>query len=331
MNSSYLFSVTIVLTVFILTVMSTRILIPLLMRKHAGQTILEIGPSWHKSKEGTPTMGGIAPLFSVLCGTGIFLIYARLKSGTEAATPFLLTLLFAVANACVGMIDDATKLVKKRNLGLTPWQKLILQSAFAGAYLAMLRIYGIASTSFRLPLTHFIWNMGIFWYPISFLLILWFVNCANLTDGIDGLASSVAGVIGLFFIIIALQSESFSLTLAGGALLGSALGFLVYNRHPARIFMGDTGSLFFGALAVGCAFISGNLLVLLPLGIVYIIEGVSVVLQVLVYQITHGKRLFRMAPIHHHLEKCGWSEWKITLLFSLMTCLMGALTLWSYR
>lgn len=317
------------LLVFVLTAVGVRILLPRLQRLHAGQTILEIGPSWHKSKEGTPTMGGLAPIAATLLGGSVLCIYAHAQGLEGEALGFLLALLYALGNGLVGMVDDATKLAKKRNLGLTPPQKLLLQSTLALAYLALLRIWGLSGTAYRIPFTDLHLELGWAWYPLSLLFLLWFVNCANLTDGIDGLATSVASVLGLFFAVLGSVASALSISLVGGVLLGAGLGFLLYNRHPAKIFMGDTGSLFFGGLAIGGAFLWGSPLLLLLPGAVYLAEGLSVVLQVGYFKLSHGKRLFRMAPLHHHLEKCGWSEKRITLVFSLVTLLGGALALWS--
>ena len=324
-----LFPITVSAVVFVLTVMLLQIIIPILVKKHVGQTILEIGPNWHKSKEGTPTMGGIAPLLAILIASIIFLPWMKI-SGNEKIAPFLITLLYSIANASVGIIDDYTKLIKKRNLGLTPLQKLFLQSGFAIAYLFLLHLYVQPNTTLTLPFFDFSIPLGIFWYPIAFLFLLWFVNCANLTDGIDGLAASVSSLIGLFFVLVATIVSNASLLLGGAVLFGGALGFFMFNKHPARIFMGDTGSLFFGALAVGCAFISGATFLFFLPGFVFFIEGISVVLQVVYFKLTHGKRLLRMAPLHHHLEKCGWSEWAITLFFLTLTLLFSSLAILTY-
>jgi phospho-N-acetylmuramoyl-pentapeptide-transferase len=198
-----------VTSVFLLTVLGVKLLLPKLQKKHAVQVILEIGPSWHKSKEGTPTMGGLAPLLACLI-VGAILTPLLGKSANIA--PFVFTLLFAVANASVGILDDATKVWKARNLGLTPGQKLMLQSTFAIAYLTLLKIYGICDTRLPIPFTQISPDLGWFWYPICFLLLLWFVNCANLTDGIDGLASTVAALIGVFLVLAALFLSSVSAT-----------------------------------------------------------------------------------------------------------------------
>ncbi len=322
MNTSYL-GFEVLTIVLLLTIVFTRILLPVLRKKHACQYILEIGPNWHKCKEGTPTMGGIAPLFAVIIGTVIFALFQKASQPTTDIAPFVLTLLYAVFNSMIGIFDDLAKLLKKENAGLTPWQKLVLQFTFATAYVTLLRVYDIAATTVPIPFTSYSIPLGIFWYPLTILFLTWFVNCANLTDGIDGLASSVGTVIGLFFLILAITTDDISMTLCSAALIGSAFGFFLFNKHPAKIFMGDTGSLFFGALAVGCAFIYGSPLLFLPVGIIYSLEGISVVLQVLYFKITRGKRLFRMAPFHHHLEKGGWSEWSIVLFFCVLTILFS--------
>lgn len=307
---------------FMLTIMLTSVILPRLIRAHAGQRILEIGPAWHKAKEGTPTMGGIAPIAAVTIATVLFAVVLA-RTASESLAPWLLTLLFALANASVGILDDLTKLRHSQNRGLSPMQKLVLQSGIAAAYLSLLRIWGICGTNVHIPFTGKMLSMGWFWYPFFFLTILWFVNCANLTDGIDGLASSVNAGIGAFFFLWAVMLRNLSLMLCASSLAGGALGFFVYNRHPARIFMGDTGSLFFGGMVVGCAMISPSPLILFFVGVTFLLEGLSVVLQVIYYKLSHGKRLFKMAPLHHHFEKCGMSEWSIVLMFVLITVLFS--------
>ncbi len=314
-----LIGIEILIVTFVLTVTFTKILLPLLQHKHAGQYILEIGPTWHKNKEGTPTMGGLAPLAAVFLCASLFLLFFSRTDEAANLAPVIITLLFAFGNGLVGVFDDATKLINKKNGGFTPWQKLVLQTALATAYICLLVRYGIISATISIPFFNIVVSPGPIWYPLAVVFLVWFVNCANLTDGIDGLASSVGGVVAIGFMLIGLYLASFSLVFCSACFLGSTLGFFIFNRHPARIFMGDTGSLFFGAIAVGCAFISGNPLLMLPLGIVFSLEGISVILQVGYYKISHGKRLFLMAPFHHHLEKKGWSEWKIVIVFSAIT------------
>ncbi len=311
---------------FVLTVTATRVLLPVLRRHHVGQRILEIGPAWHKTKEGTPTMGGLAFILatslSLLIAGGL---YAR-SLPAMFWRPLLLTFLYALANATVGIADDMTKFRRKQNEGLTPSQKLILQVTFTAAYLFLLRLYGHIDTDLYIPFLDTVWEMGGLYYAIALFLSVGIVNCVNLSDGVDGLCSSVSLILGAFFAIAATRLGEGTALLAATAMVGASLGFLLFNRHPARIFMGDTGSLFLGSLAVGCAFLLGNPLILLIAGGLFVFEGVSVVLQVLYYKLTK-KRLFRMAPFHHHLEKCGWRENSIVLLFLCIGLVLAVLAL----
>ena len=297
--------------VFLLTAGLTRRLIPVLRSMKMGQRILEIGPRWHKNKEGTPTMGGISFLLAGTVIPGCMLLFAMRSYPTRDLLGLLLTLLYACANGLVGITDDLTKLRKKQNAGLTPIQKLVLQVALAVAYLVLLRIYGLIDTDMNIPFTSFTVQLGWTYWFFAGVLLVWVVNCANLTDGIDGLCSSVTLIVGLFFTVASLRENLLGSAVSGAALCGASLGFLIYNLHPARVFMGDTGSLYLGALAAGSAFLYGSPLLILVVGIVYALEGVSVMLQVGFFKLTGGKRLFRMAPFHHHLEKCGWSEYRI--------------------
>ena len=321
MKEIYYYIITLV-AVFAITAITTRRLIPYLKGKKLGQVILEIGPRWHKSKEGTPTMGGIAFVAATVIVSAIMGAIAYFENTVSNLLPLIFTILFALANAIVGMIDDLTKFKNSRNEGLTPLQKIVLQAVFAAAYLALMRIYGFIDTSFYIPYVGATVDFGFTYYFFAMLLILGIVNCANLTDGLDGLASTVALIIGLFFAAVAMRSESISLVILSAAISGSALGFLVYNFYPARIFMGDTGSLFFGSLTVGCAFMINNPIIIIITGIVYVIEGISVVLQVGSYKLTR-KRIFKMAPIHHHFEKCDWSEIRIVIAAAIVTLLFS--------
>jgi len=302
--------------VFVLTVVFARILIPLLKSWKMGQKILDIGPRWHKSKEGTPTMGGLAFIASVV-GIGSLagiILSARGSSFGGAAG----VLLYGVLNAAIGVFDDITKFKKSRNEGLSASQKYLLQLAAAALYLVILNMTGYGSTVLHIPFTDYALDFGIFYYVIALLLLTGMVNSVNLTDGIDGLAPGVTFVVAGFFTVIAIAFTDIQLTVLSGALAGAMLGFLVYNYHPARIFMGDTGSLFIGALVVGMAFLIGDPLVIVIAGFIYIAESISVILQVGCYKLT-GKRIFKMAPIHHHFEKSGWSELKIVYIFSFIT------------
>ena len=310
---------------FLLCTLALALLIPRLRAMKMGQKILDIGPAWHAPKERTPTMGGISFLLvSIPCGILLALLAER--EGEHAVVyPFLVALFYAVANGAVGIADDLTKLRHHRNEGLTPTQKILLQIVLSAAYLSILRMTGMIDTTLYFPGIGMYIDLGFFTYFSLMLLLIGITNCANLTDGIDGLAASVGGVIFAFFALLSVLHAEISSLLLSSLLLGCCLSFLLFNHHPARIFMGDTGSLFLGASAAAIPLMLGNPLIILLCGIVYIVEGASVILQVLYYKRTR-KRLFRMAPIHHHFEKCGWSENKIVAVFSALTftaCLLA--------
>lgn len=312
--------------VFLLTVLAEWRLIPVLRSHKAGQRILEIGPRWHKAKEGTPTMGGIGFILAALIGASAFFILRAVRGTAMTEVPLALTLAFAVGNGAIGFVDDYCKLVKKQNEGLTWYQKLILQIAVAAAYVSVMSYMGFVDTSVDLPFSSKAWELGWFFYPVSILVLVGVVNGGNLTDGIDGLASSVTFVIGGLFALVAFAWQDPSVGLVSAILLGATLGFLVYNFHPAKVFMGDTGSLFLGALVIGGAFMLRAHFVGLILCGVFIFEMLSSFLQVLYFKLTHGKRLFRMAPFHHHLEKCGWNEYAIVAFFTvceILLCILG--------
>ena len=311
--------------VFLLTVLAEWRLIPVLRSHKAGQRILEIGPRWHKAKEGTPTMGGIGFILAALIGASAFFILRAVHGTAMTEVPLALTLAFAVGNGAIGFVDDYCKLVKKQNEGLTWYQKLILQIAVAAAYVSVMSYMGFVDTSVDLPFSSKAWELGWFFYPVSILVLVGVVNGGNLTDGIDGLASSVTFVIGGLFALVAFAWRDPSVGLVSAILLGATLGFLVYNFHPAKVFMGDTGSLFLGALVIGGAFMLRAHFVGLILCGVFIFEMLSSFLQVIYFKLTHGKRLFRMAPFHHHLEKCGWNEYAIVAFFTTCEILLRIL------
>ncbi|MBQ3127212.1 MAG: phospho-N-acetylmuramoyl-pentapeptide-transferase [Clostridia bacterium] len=305
---------------FVLTVAAARYVIPKLKSKKMGQPILEIGPRWHKSKEGTPTMGGITFIFAMLVTTALVLLAAVVIDGNiDALMPFLPTLGLGLANGLIGMIDDHAKLLKKQNQGLKAYQKFLLQVIVAAIYLIAMHVITGPETALVIPYFDVELELGAFYYIIALLLITGMVNGVNITDGIDGLAASVTMVIGVFLGVVACIWHDGALGLSGALIIGGTLGFLVYNFYPARVFMGDTGSLFLGGLVVGSAFMLGSPLLVVVMGIVYIIETASVMLQVGSFKLTHGKRIFKMAPIHHHFEMCGWSEIKIVAVASVVT------------
>ena len=325
---AYLYAVCTVL-VFVLTVAALRLLIPKLRSMKMGQKILDIGPRWHKSKEGTPTMGGIAFAVPVTVVTAAALALAPTLGINVPTAPVLLTLLLAVGNGVIGVIDDLTKFRKKQNEGLTAPQKYALQLAMAGAFLALLRLYGTPDTTVSVPLTDIHLELGWFYYVFALIFITGIINSVNLTDGIDGLASSVTFVVAAFLSVLGFTYANNGAVLLGGVTVGATLGFLVYNFYPARVFMGDTGSLFLGGIVAGAAFVIDSPLCIAIAGIIYICEAMSDIIQVGVYKLTH-KRVFRMAPIHHHFEKCGWSEKKIVFVFSAVTLIASAIAYLGY-
>ena len=317
-----MFAAALVLT-FLLTVLFSRKLIPILKSRKMGQKILDIGPRWHKSKEGTPTMGGLAFILSSMVVGAILSVYLWIVDGSDIALPFIFTLALGLAGGLIGCIDDAAKLRNQRNDGLTPAQKFLLQVVAAALYLVGVTLVCGAGTALYIPFIGITLELGIAYYIISLILICGIMNSVNLTDGIDGLASSVTLAVGVFFTVCGfingLAEPDGSLLSLGAILIGACAGFLVYNLNPARVFMGDTGSLFLGGLVVGGAFMMKNPLIIVVCGLVYIVETASVMLQVGYFKLTHGKRLFKMSPIHHHFEKCGWSENKVVAVFTVVT------------
>ena len=316
--------VLVTLGVFALTAIAERILIPILRARKAGQTILEIGPSWHKSKEGTPTMGGIGFILPILVVVALFFVWAAIKGNSPKYIPLALTVAFAVCNGAVGFVDDYCKLIKKQNEGLTRIQKLVLQFAITAGYLCVMGYTGNLPQEIIIPVIN-LPIRGFVWYILAAILTVGVINGANFTDGLDGLASLVAYAIGIFFSVFAFFANDIGLTIVGAGMIGATIGFLLYNFHPAKVFMGDTGSLFLGALVMGAIFQTKQPLLLFLVCAIYIIELLSSFMQTIYYKLTHGKRLFKMAPIHHHFEKCGWSEKKIGFVFALIQLAFCAL------
>lgn len=311
--------------VFALTVAAERILIPILRSHKLGQKILDIGPRWHKSKEGTPIMGGLGFILAALVVMAVFFVVRGVQGRGAEYIPLALTLGLAVGNGAIGFVDDYCKLVRKQNEGLTWKQKLFLQLALATAYVVVMSYTGNLSTAVNLPFTDKTLELGWGFYPIAVIILAGVTNGGNITDGVDGLASGVTFVIGAFLAVCAFSVRDEQLGAVSAILVGATLGFLVYNFHPAKVFMGDTGSLFLGSLVIGCAFMMREPIVGLIVAAVYILEMLSSLLQVVYFRLTHGKRLFRMAPIHHHFEQCGWGENRIVLTFSLVEALFCVL------
>lgn len=314
------------LAIFLITVVLEKLIIPILKSHKVGQRILEIGPRWHKNKAGTPTMGGICFIMAILVVMAIMAIIIAGEGRAKDLIPLALALGLATLNGMIGFFDDYTKLVKKQNEGFTAKQKIVLQSLVAIVYLLAMSLTDNINTALHIPFTSVNLELGAFYYVFAFVLIIGFVNSVNLTDGIDGLASTVTLVVGGFFSLVAFTVDSRMLALIGAALIGATLGFLVYNFYPARVFMGDTGSLFLGGLVVGATFVLDEPMIIFLVGIVYLVEAFSDIIQVGVYKLSGRKiRVFKMAPIHHHFEKCGWSEIKIVTVFSIVTFVFCAI------
>jgi len=311
----------------VLTVVSERILIPILKSVKMEQKILEIGPRWHKSKEGTPTMGGLG--FIIIAALVFFTvgIYAVVNDSNAELWPVIITFVFALLCGAIGFIDDYAKFFKKQNEGLSARNKYLLQLIVAAAYLYFMVWKGGLTTTLNIPFINVNIELGIFYYVFALFLITGVVNSVNLTDGIDGLASSITAIVSAFFAVTSFALLNTGVSVISGITLGCCIGFLVYNFYPARVFMGDTGSLFLGGIVVGLAFLVNQPLIILVVGLVYIIETFSVILQVASFKLT-GKRIFKMSPIHHHFEKSGWSEIKIVGIFSLVTVIFCVLAYW---
>ncbi len=312
---------------FVLTALFTRYLIPILKSKKMGQKILDIGPRWHKSKEGTPQMGGLAFFCVISVLGGVLLIVAAIGGAADKSMCIggALALGLGVCNGFVGMFDDWRKLQKKQNEGLTASQKYLLQLICAGLYLAGMKASGLIDGILRIPFTNIELNLGFGYFFIALILITGIVNAVNLTDGIDGLLCMVSFVCGGFLLLASIKTGNVPLCIIASGIIGGVLGFLVYNYHPARVFMGDTGSLYLGGLFAGTAFMLTQPFLIILYGIIFIVEAASVIIQVGCYKLTK-KRVFKMAPIHHHFEMCGWGELKIGYVFAAVTAVACALS-----
>ena len=309
---------------FALTAVLSRCIIPILVARKAGQPIRKEGPKAHFSKQGTPTMGGIAFIMAIaIVLTGMTIWYAVSAKQAELI-PMALTMALAVMNGMVGFVDDYRKLIKKDNEGLKAGQKFSLQVLTAIVYVFLLKFLGHIDTVLHIPFTQIEVELGIVYYVFAVILVVGIVNSVNLTDGLDGLASTVTLVVAVFFAAVALTTLVPSLGLISACLIGAMCGFLIYNHHPAKVFMGDTGSLFLGGAVVGCAFIINEPMIILIAGGIYVFEALSVILQVFWFKTFH-KRIFKCAPVHHHFEQCGWSEVKVVCVFSCVTVLLCAI------
>ena len=309
------------------------VLIPWLHKLKFGQTILDIGPSWHKKKQGTPTMGGIMFIIGLIAALAVVFITDKIMGGDligggslnrmQQYTKLFAGLIMAFSLGLVGFADDYIKVVKKRNLGLTILQKTVIQTLIIFAYLISLRLSG--SNGMFIPFYGATGGLGVFFFLLGACVIYGTTNAVNFTDGIDGLCSSVTLTSAVAFLVIAFLRNNMGAGVVSAGLAGACAGFLVWNWNPAKVFMGDTGSMFLGGLVVALAYALDCPLILLPVGVIYFIEGLSDVIQIGYFKATHGKRIFKMAPIHHHFEMSGWKEKKIVVVFSLVNILGGAI------
>ena len=292
------------------------LLLPVLRALKAGQSIREIGPTWHNYKSGTPMMGGLMFIFAAM-----ICLVMNLPGMTDYTVFYVLAL--ALCFGFIGFLDDFTKVKYKRNLGLTSLQKALLQMAVSAVFLYVMYRTGSMNTHLYVPF----FNVSFDLHPIVYIFFAMFVmvgcvNAVNLTDGVDGLSSSVTLPVMVFFTAAAFALGKWELALLPASLTGGLIAYLFYNWHPAKVFMGDTGSLFLGGIVCALAFALEMPLILILVGFVYICETLSVILQVSYFKATHGKRLFKMAPIHHHFEMCGWKEEKIVLTFAAISAIM---------
>jgi phospho-N-acetylmuramoyl-pentapeptide-transferase len=315
------------------------IVIPWLHKLKYGQTILDIGPKWHKKKEGTPTMGGILFIVGTLLAFAVgFFMYMTISFKHDNSLKLAQVnvkvwggILMALGFTVIGLVDDYIMVVKKRNLGLTIKQKTFLQLLVSIGYLGSL--YAVQADYMFIPfLGNF--DMGILFWVFGIFVIYCTINAVNFTDGIDGLCGSVTVTAAAAFIVAAALREYFEISVLAAALLGGCAGYLMWNKYPAKVMMGDTGSMFLGGMIVALAYAVDCPLLILPFGIIYVIEFASDIIQIVYYKATRGKRVFKMAPIHHHFEMSGWKETKIVKVFTVINiigCVIGLLLVYYGR
>ena len=304
-------------TAFIVCALIGPILIPYLHKLKFGQSIRECGPASHMKKSGTPTMGGLMMLAALV----LALLWGSF-------TPhIIIALVLTLGHALIGFLDDYIKVVMKRNLGLTAKQKFLLQFILAGAYVYFAETH-LQNTSLWIPLVNMNFDFGWAYYALAFILLVGTTNAVNLTDGLDGLVSFVSIPVTLAFAFIAFMQGMLDVSGFALGLTGACLGFLLFNRHAAQVFMGDTGSLALGGGIAALALLTHTELLLVIIGGVYVAEAMSVIIQVTYFRLTGGKRIFRMSPLHHHYELGGWNEVKVVRVFTFVSFLLSAVGLW---
>ena len=298
-------------------------IVPYLRKIKAGQMIKEIGPTWHLTKQGTPTMGGLI----FIIGIAVSIIAVGFPRMLKGELTHIYVLAFALVYGAIGFFDDYQKLKKKQNTGLTSGQKFILQLVAAVVFVLLMRLTGQLTPSLYIPFFDVSWQLPeVVYFIFAAFVIVGCVNAVNITDGIDGLATGVSIPVALCYVFVAAVWGYKVHGIFAAALAGALVAFLIFNYHPAKVFMGDTGSLFLGGAVCAMAFSMDMPLILIPLGIVYIIETMSDIIQVAYFKATHGKRIFKMAPIHHHFEMCGWNEYKLFWVFSLFSLVFAVIS-----
>lgn len=310
------------ISAFALSAVLGPVIIPFLVRLKAGQTVRSEGPETHLKKNGTPTIGGLIFLIGMLVPSLFFV----------GKYPLIIpVLILTFGMAAIGFIDDYIKVVLKRSMGLHAWQKMALQIILSVAFGLYIKCFTSVPLTMKVPFfkgTY--WDLGVMAIPVMVFIIIATVNGTNFTDGLDGLAGSVTLVVAVFFCIASVLVDGGVHPLAA-AFAAALAGFLLYNAFPAKVFMGDTGSLALGGFVAGMAYMLQLPLIIVIIGIIYAIEVLSVILQVSYFKLTHGKRIFKMSPIHHHFELCGWSETRVVAVFTIITalaCLIGLLGVW---
>ncbi len=313
----------------LLCLLACHWIIPVLRRHKIGQHIYtEYGPAWHAGKQGTPTMGGVCFIIPMLLCVLPFVIFECIRGVRDPLSqdpnliPLALCVSLGVGNAMIGFVDDYAKLLHKQNQGLSSWQKLLLQAVIAGLYVYGMAASGNLPTVLHVPVFNINWDMGVGYYALAVLMILAMVNSTNLTDGLDGLASSVALVAALCTTVIAFCFADASSVLISAVMIGGMIGFLVFNHYPAKVFMGDTGSLYLGGILMGLGFMLRQPVVMILICGVFVLDMLSSFAQILSYKL-FKKRIFKMAPVHHHFEKMGWSEVKIVYVFAALGLVFG--------
>ena len=313
---------------FAITVVVGFFLIPALRRAKAGQSIREDGPVWHNKKQGTPTMGGIM----FIIGIAVACLAAGLSELAKGNLTHIYIFLFSLAYAAIGFYDDFEKLKKKQNLGLKAWHKFSLQLAVAVLFILLMRLTGNLTPSLYIPFFNVSFPVPepIYYVFVAFVAV-GTVNSVNITDGADGLAAGVTIPVAVCFAAVSFTRSLTAPGLFAAGLAGGLIAFLIFNFYPAKVFMGDTGAQFLGGAVCAIAFVNDMPLILIPLGIVYFIETLSDIVQITYFKLTHGKRVFKMAPLHHHFEMCGWSEKKLFAIFTTVSAVFAVISFFGVR